>query len=297
MAADDAFFRTLEVTVSAAGVDWARLGLTSATVSLAYGDRRHDLHFTPASHGDQSWRVFRDAGQGDSYSYRVTYHFDPGSPWHAPRSDHTLPERGSSARHLVIDPAADFTFVEVEVVPGRLDPAEIRAVEVKLHYDDGRGWSRDDQLVVEPGSDPQSWCLRLEGRAPTSYRYALAHQLVAGPTIELAPVTAPAGRLVVRDPFAGALELTILPRFDPARVRVAVVDVHYEDPTNHYTRDLRASFDGRSMAPVRQRLGLRDPARTRFSVRTTLVNHDGTMSQSEFVPTTNTRIAVGEGGT
>jgi hypothetical protein len=297
MAAGDAFFRTLEVTVSSAGVDWARLGMTSATVSLTYGDQRHDLVFTPASHGDQSWKVLRDAERGDRYSYRVAYHFDPGSRWHAPSWDHALPERHASVPRLVIDPATDFTFVEVEVVPDRLDPAEIRAVEVHLHYDDGRGWTHEDLLVVEPASGPQFWRLRLEGRAPTSYRYGLVYRPVGGPTVGLDPVTASAGRLVVRGPFAAALELTIQPRFDPARVRVAVVDVHYEDPTNHYTRDLRASFDGTSMAPERLRLPLRDPARTRFSVRTTLVNHDGTMSQSQFVPTTETRIAVGEGGT
>jgi hypothetical protein len=295
MAVDDAFFRTLEVTVSAP-LDWARLALTSATVSLAYGDRRHDLLFTPASHGDQRWKVFRDHERGDRYRYQITYHFDPGSSWHAPSWDHALPERTASAPRLVIDPAADFTFVEVEVVPDRLDPAQIRAVEVHLHYDDGRGWSHEDLLVVEPDSGPQLWRLRLEGRAPTSYRYGLVYQLVGGPTMALDPVPASAKRLAIRGPFAAALELTMVPRFDPARVRLAVVEVHYEDQANAYTRDLQQQFDGTSMAPVRLRLPLRDPARARFSVRTTLVNHDGTMSQSQFVPTTDTRIAVGEGG-
>src|SRR5205823_3775689 len=144
--------------------------------------------------------------------------------------------------------------------------------------------------------EAQSWRLRAEGRAPTSYHYRLVHQPVAGPAIELEEVEAAAGRLAVSGPFPAALELTLLPRFDPAVVRLAVVEVHYEDKANHYTRDLQQQFDGRSMAPVHLRLPLRDPARARFAVRTTLVNHDGTMSQSQFVPTTDTRIAVGEGG-
>jgi hypothetical protein len=299
MAKDDAFYRALEVTVRAP-VDWTHLGLTSVTVSLAYGDPRHrarverqDLLFTPARRDDQRWKVYLDPEQGDAYRYRVTYHFDPGSSWHARRWDHALAERTTRAPSLVIDPAADFTFVEVEVVPDRLDPAEIRAVEVHLRYDDGLGWTHEDLLVVEPDSGPQLWRLRLEGRAPTSYRYTLVHQLAAGPTIRLDPVTSSARRLAVRGPFAAALELTLVPQFDPATVRVAVVEVHYEDPANRYTRDLQQQFDGTSMAPVRRRLPLRDPGRRRFSVRTTLVNHDGTMSQSQFAPTTDTRIAVG----
>src|SRR5215217_5464399 len=111
MAADDAFYRVLEVTVSAP-VDWTRLGLTSATVSLAYGDPRHrarierqDLLFTPARRDDQRWKVYLDPEQGDAYRYRVTYHFDAGSSWHARRWDHALAERTTRAPRLVIDPA------------------------------------------------------------------------------------------------------------------------------------------------------------------------------------------------
>jgi hypothetical protein len=303
MAADDPFFRTLTVSVTAP-VDFERLGLSSVTVSFSYGDphdharlERGDLLFTAAKHPDQAWTVYLDRRQTVSYRYQIRYVFNPASSWRAQRNDYTTPTRTGREPTLVLDPAADLTFAEVQVVPHRLDPAEVRAVEVHLTHWGPRGWTQQDQFVLEPDGGAQSWRLRLEGgNAPLEYDYAFVYHLADGRSIRTEPASASADTLLVRTPFAGALDLVLVPQFDPATVRDAFVEVRYEDPGNRYAHDLQLHFDGQSMAPVRQRLPLRDPARTQFSVRMTFVNTNGTVSQGQFVPTTNPRIRVRPGG-
>ena len=296
---DDAFYREFKVTVQAP-IDYARLGLTSATIRLDYGDpvgdpahlKHTDFLFDGAHAGDREWKVFLDQRLDTSYRYQVEYHFDPGSTWKARRWDYTLPGQTTEDRTLFLNPYQDFAFLEVRVFPNRIDAGVITATDVVLSYTSPGGWTRQDMLTFVPGGDAQLWRLRLEDRDATQYTYHFVHHIKGGGTITTDPVTSSASALPVDDPFAGALDLTFVPVFDPATVRFAFADVHYEDPANHYTRDLRVQFDGTSMAPVTQHLSLRDPARSEFSVRVTIVGKTGSISTGPTVTRKDTLIAV-----
>jgi hypothetical protein len=299
---DDPFYREFTVTVQAP-IDYARLGLTSATIRLDYGDpvgdparlKHTDFLFDAAHATDREWKVFLDQRLDTSYRYQVEYHYDPGSTWKARRWDYMLPERTTEDRTLFLNPYEDFAFLEVRVFPNRIDAGVITATDVVLSYTSPGGWTKQDVLTLPPAGDAQLWRLRLEDRDATAYTYHFVHHLKGGGTITTDPVTTSASALPVDDPFAGALDLTFVPVFDPAVVRFAFADVHYEDPANHYTRDLRVQFDGTSMAPVTQHLSLRDPARTQFTLRITIIGKNGSVSSGPAVTRTDTLIAVMQG--
>jgi hypothetical protein len=306
---DDPFFRQFTVAVQAP-IDYTRLALTSATVALDYGDptgdpthlKHTDFEFDPARRAEQSWTVSMDDRLDTTYSYGVEYHFDPGSPWHAERSDYRLAARIIEDRTPYLNPYEDFIFQEVSVFPNRIDADVIASTDVLLSYTGPSGWQQQTTLTVQPGSDRQYWRLRLEDPSPPQnpdarrerlrpqYQYHFEHHLVNGTLIRTEPVTTTATSIPVDDPFAGALDLTLVPMYDPSQIAEAFADIHYEDLPNHYVRDLRETFTGTSLAPVSRHISLRDPTKNSFTIRQTFVGKNGSLTQ--LAPETRTDTLV-----
>jgi hypothetical protein len=295
---DNPFFRQFTVAVQAP-IDYTRLGLTSATVALDYGDpvgdpthlKHTDFEFDPTTKTEQSWAVHMDDRLDTSYSCGVEYHFNPGSDWHAQRSDYRLATSVTEDRTPYLNPYNDFVFQEVSVFPNRIDADVVASTDVLLSYTGPSGWQQQTTLTVLPGSGRQYWRLRLEDPSPTQnpdarrerlspeYQYHFEHHLVNNTLIRTEPVTTTATSILVDDPFAGALDLTLVPVYDPSQIAEAFADIHYEDPPNRYVRDLRETFTGTALAPVSRHISLRDPTKNSFTVRLTFVGKNGSLMQ------------------
>jgi hypothetical protein len=222
------------------------------------------------------------------------YHFSPDSEWEGQKFSYKLPAQTTEDRTLVANPYDDLGFLEIKVFPSRIDQAVINSVEVKLQYQDSKGWSRKKAMMVTPDSAPQFWKLRLSDPASRSFTYQFVYNLKDGTKRESKPVTTQATAVAVDDPFERPLEVIFIPAFPTGQQRTVFVDVEYHDDQNNYHREERLRIPGDSTEEVKLRLALINPAKRTFRYRFTFVDTDGKVRSKAWVETTETLISVAE---
>ena len=124
---DDPFFRVFSV-VATAPFDFNRIGLSSASVALDYGDsgdpeheKHTDIVFEGEDNTGKTWEVFMSDLE-TSYKQAVEYTFDPDSDWKGESFQYELPPEETEDRTLVLNPHKHLGFLDVTVQPNRMDP-------------------------------------------------------------------------------------------------------------------------------------------------------------------------------
>lgn len=297
---DDPFFRVFAITVDAP-IDFNRIGLNSAHVSIDYGDpadeanhKHGDFIFDTQNKDQKKFEVFMNKTLDTSYSYSVDYNFDPQSGWDGQSFSYHLPARKTEDRTLNLNPYDDLGFMEIKVLPNKIDWGVLNSIDVNLNYQDHGGLSLEKSFTLMPDSTPQFWRLRLSDPKARSYSYSLVYHMKDESTRITDPVTTRALVVPVDDPFVGALDIEFIPLFDPARVRMAFIDVEYKDPENNYEREERLKLAGNVTDSVKLRISLVDPAKRKFSFRFTFVDINNQMNRGPFVETEETLIGVSE---
>ena len=296
---DDPFFREFAVSVEAP-FDFNRIGLTSAHVSIDYGDPA-----APATlkHGDfvlggeeqepQRFQVFMNERLDTSYRYGVQFHFDPQSSWQARQFSYEAPPQLTEDRSLLINPHERLGFLEVRIEPTRVDWEVVDSIDVHLDHGDGDAALSTILTFVKDGP-AQTWQVRTDSRSNRDYRYRLVHRLKDGTTRQQGPFTSRASLLPIDDPFPDALALEFVPLLDPATTRLAFLDLEYADNANGYRRTERLELKPTALDPVSYALAVMDPALKTFRYRVTLVGTDNSMRRGPFIETKDTLIAVSE---
>lgn len=299
---DDPFFRVFAVALDAP-IDFKKIGLTSADVAIDYGKpsdaaglKHGDFVFDDQNPGPKRFEVFMNDRHDTSYTYQIQYHFDPGSDWEGQKFSYEVPKRTIEDRTLNLNPYEDIGFLEIKVFPNRIDKGIIDSTEVHLKYDDQKGFASEKTLLVMPDSPPQFWRLRLNDPRARSYTHQFVHHLKDGTTRLTEPLTTSALAVAVDDPFEGKLEIEFVPLLDPAKDKMAFVDVVYSDAENQYEREERLKFLGTSTDSVKLLISLLNPKRRIFRFRITLVGTDNQMRQGQFNETQETLIGVSSGG-
>jgi hypothetical protein len=294
---DDPFFRGFNVTIDAP-IDFQRIGLVSAHVSLDYGgpdDPSHlkhgDFIFDPQNRNQRVWSVFMNTHLDTTYRYAVEYHFDPEADWDADEFSYAYDPRSTEDRSLFLNPFETLSLVEVKVLANRLDPVLIASTDVHISWIGDNG-PRKRVLSVVPGGPAQTWRVRRRDPTRRDYTWRFVHHLKDGTTRETDPTTTTATTLPVDDPFVRPLEIDFLPLFDPNATSMAFVDVRYDDPVNHYHREERLELTGTSRAPVHLHMPVMNADQRGISYRITLIGSDNSLRQGNFVDTTDTLIGV-----
>lgn len=298
---DDPFFRAFEVTVDAP-VDYARVGLNSINVAIDYGDpqnrvsmKHEDLIFDPASPARATFATFVSPALESAYTVGRQFHFDAeqGSGWRGEKLSYELPDAETIDRTLVVTPHEHLGFLEVRVIANRIDAEMVDRIEVALAYDDPSGWQARDTFTVRPGDAPKAWKIRTSSSDAREYSYTLTHHLKDGaPPIVDEPVVTSANAVSVDDPFPDALEIDLVPAWDPAVVRLVFVDIAYSDPPNGIERSERIQFAGADQATKRLRLALRDRKQRSFTWKAMFVRADNGTVQRPPETTTETLIPL-----
>ncbi|HST67430.1 MAG TPA: hypothetical protein VLM05_19815, partial [Mycobacteriales bacterium] len=133
------FFDTLEVLVTGpAPADFADLGIRQVTATIDYGGRREPLLFRADSTGDKVFAATRGGRPSLDYALDVAYDLDRGGAVSGDSFRYELPTRREVSRAVLLNPGADFGFLDVELEAGRL-PDGLAELEVALSYgaDDG----------------------------------------------------------------------------------------------------------------------------------------------------------------
>jgi hypothetical protein len=297
---DDPFFRHFEVTVDAP-IDFARIGLISAQVAIDYGDandpasmKHNDMIFDRNKHDRQVFTTFLSPDLATGYEVSIQYHFDAQSDWVGEHLSYEIPAHQTTDRTLVLSPHDLLGFLEIAIFPNRIDKGIIDYTEVFLKYADraAGGWSSDTVVTVRPDSPTQFWKLRLSNPKFKQWSYHLVHHLKDGTTRTEAEVTSTSSALPIDDDFAAALDLQFIPLWQDNQVRLAFVDVHYEDNANNYVRDERIQIAGDQVRPVQLRISILDRTKKKFDYKVTIIGTDRHQTSNSVVDATDTLIGL-----
>jgi hypothetical protein len=297
---DDKFFRTLDI-VAEAPIDFARIGLLSAQLTLDYGQptdpagvKHKDLTFDAAHPKTQQHTFTMNPRLDTSYRLGVEYHFDPASGWDGERFSYTLPAKTTEDRTLLVNPYEHLAFVEVKVVAGDIDWGMVRSTDVRLRYEDPGVFSREKVVTLTEAAPEQTWKLRLTHPEQRTISYSTVHHLVDGSTRQGPPATTTASSIAIDDAFEDALDIEFVPVYDTARIRQVFAEIVYDDTANRYRREQRLEFTGTAAARQRLHIALFDRQRRTYSLAYTLVGNDNSIRRLLPVETTSTLVFVGE---
>jgi hypothetical protein len=298
---NDPFFNQFAVTIDPPH-DFASIGLASAHVALDYGDPTSTT--APAKHGEfvfdathetqQVWDVYQGLISSTSYTYTSDYAFDPESGWQGEQLEYTLPAVTTENRLLTLDPYDFLGFLALSIAPGRIDPAAVDRIEVSLQYVAKSGWNAAQTFVVQSGSAPQTWKLRLADKNDDTYSYSTTCYLKDGTTIASPSVSSTASAIVVSDPFGGALDLTFQPAFDPSVVKLAIVEFSYQDTANNYT--FQKTFEIQAPGtPVPLHVPVIDRTQNQYQYRISILGTNNQQTVGSYVTASDPLVLVGGG--
>jgi hypothetical protein len=297
---DSPFLRVLDIEVEAP-MAFAQIGLLKTDVAIEYGRtsdpvgvKHKDISFRPSGARTEKASFFLNPRLDLNYALKLQYHFDPLSGWDGEKLSYDLPQVSSLDRTLLINPFKDFGFFEIRVVPGDLDPDMIDSTDVLLHYEHTGRWSRDKLITVKPGAAEQSWKMRLSDPEKRNFSYKLVHRLKDGTTRESGPIESDIPSVTVNDPFDEPLVIELFPNYDPAPVRLLIVDVAYEDPTSPKPRVQQIKFQPTDVDSRRVRFGRIDPTAGKHSIQLTVLGVDNSVRRLRPVASEDTVVFLGE---
>jgi len=293
---DDAFFHTLQIEVKPP-LGTERIGLASSSVSIDYGpigapdSRRRQVRFNAPNLNQQLVEFFLNTRKDTNFQYTASFSFEPDSGWLGSKDEYTQGPVPSNSRVIQLDPRKIVGFLEVEVLPGDIDPNLVELIEARLKYPAARPADFTSTFIVRPGAAPQSWKLRLDTPVIQTYSAQLIHHLKDGTIRTGIAIEQHASKLFVHDPFTDALELIFIPRLDPASVLQAFIDVEYTDPANNFVRRERREITGPFFENSRIRISIIDPTLRSFKHKITLITTQG-LIQKPTITTDNTFIEI-----
>jgi hypothetical protein len=297
---DDKFFRRFAVDVEVP-VDFAKIGLSSVTAAVDYGDTADpanhshaDLVFRPGDPGPKRFETFVNEHYDLAYVPRIEFRFDPQSGWRGERDEYVIEPGPTTDRTLSLDPYAHVGFLEVRVFPNRIDAGAIDWTDVHLVHSDPSGWTVEDHLTVVPGGEAQVWRVRTSAPDRRDYSYTLVHRLKDGTERTVGPFKSSASSLPVDDPFPARIEPRFFFQVPDGQFQAAILEVTYED--GEYRREETVEVNGGVLAPTRLRIATLDPHKREYTVQATLIGADNRIVRGARTTTDADVVGINELG-
>jgi len=299
VAGNDPFFNTYLITVNPPR-DFTGIGLASAHVALDYPDpsaanpKHTDFIFDATHTTQQTWDVFEGFIQSTSYTYTTDFTFDAESGWQGEQTKYQLPAVKTENRLLTLDPNDFLGFLQLAISAGRINADLVDRIEVPLSYTATSGWQASQKFVVQSGAAVQYWKLRLADKTARTYTYSVNCYLKDGTLIAGPSTTSTASALIVSDPFAGGVNLTLQPSFDASANKLAIVELLYQDSTNGYTFQKTVQLPAGSPS-MQVMIPFIDRTQNTYQYRVTLISNSGQQTQGSYVSATDPLVLVGSG--
>ena len=301
----DRFFETLDVLVTGpTAEDFAGLGIRQVTATLTYGEEsdardqdRLPLLFRADSTGDKVFGAARAGRPSLDYALDVVYDLERTDDVLGDSFRYQLPTRRETSRAVLLNPNADFGFLDVELEPGRL-PDGLAELEVALSY----GEPDDDFTAAQTfrlpaggtGGPNPHWRLRTREPDLAPYQVACTWHFADGTSWEQPAYPATQRLLEPDNPFRHERTVLIRPNVTSPAITEVAVEVEYADPDNRYARTLGTAI-GPPFAARTLTWPVLDPSirKIRYRVTTT---EPGFVGDGPWVETTDTSVVVGSVG-
>jgi hypothetical protein len=253
---NDAFFETLDVLVTGPTTDdFTTLGIRQVEAAITYGHasdpeppETQPLLFRKESTGDKHVGWPREGRASLDYAVELTYDLDRASGVSGDAFRYALPSRRETSRALLINPNADFGFLDVELEVGRR-PDGLAEVEIQLSYESAAGdftTSQDFRLPAEGEAHPH-WRLRTRETELAPYTVSCVWHFADGARYVQPSFESTERLLVIDSPFAQLRTLLVRPNVTSSAITEVTVELEYADIGHAYQRSflltLRPPFE------------------------------------------------------
>lgn len=301
----DAFFEALDVLVTGPRPDdFTTLGIRQVEAKLTYGEPgdaaapvSETLVFRKDSAGDKHFGAPRAGRPSLDYSIAAAYDFDRTSDITSDSFKYELPPRRGTSRVVLINPNADFGFLDVELELGRI-PDGLTEAEVMLGYaapSSGFAASGTFHLPAAGAAGPNPhWRVRTREPDGAQYQVTCSWHFTDNTSYVQPAFTSTERLLVIESPFGHTRNLLVRPNVTSPAITEVAVEIQYTDQAHGYERTFQLTLN----APfTTQTLGwpIVDPSvqKLRYRVTTT---EPGFVSEGEWQETSEPSIVVGSAG-
>ena len=307
----DPFFETLDVLVTGPTQDdFSLLGIRQAEATVTYGmpgdpvaPVTGTLLFRTDSTGDKHFATARQDRPSLDYSLAVAYDLDRTGDVTGDAFRYELPAKRETSRVVLLNPNADFGFLDVEVELGRLPDGIAEAEAVLSYTTPTSGFSTSKSLRLapwpaDPGASPPAanphWRVRTQEPGLAPYSVACTWHFADGASYAQPPYVSREPLLVLDTPFAHSRTLLVRPNVTSEAISQVTVEIEYADPAHDYERSFLLT-----LAPPYATQTLVWPIvdeavqGMRYRVTTT---EPGFVSEGEWQTTKEPSIVVGSAG-
>jgi hypothetical protein len=290
---DDPWFSKRKVHVISRA-DFANDSVTSLNVTLDYANEPKNL-ILDAAHpeGDVEWASVVESGvmrREVKRRYRVNFKDADGTERPIALDS---PEAVVTVENLEIVPRELYTIVQVPILSLSFPWDRYTHVEVQTRYEDAENRIKQGDSFILDKDHPET-LLRLFVRNPerTRFSYKVIYRGVNHRDVERPFTETDEERIVLRDPFPSARDLTIVPAFDWTKVDRAFVDVSYRDDENGILQEQSFEFNEAVKVTQTFRVALQNPQKRIINFRVTVIGKTGELTEIPTSSTLERRITV-----
>lgn len=290
---DDPWFQKRKVHLISRA-DFAADSITSLNVTVEYaGEPKNAILDATLPNEDLEWgsRVENGTMRREA-KLRYTVNFKDADGTERPIALQS-PEQVVTADNVEIVPRELYTIIQVPILALNFPWDRYSHVEIKTRYEDAaNGIKQGDVFLLDKDHPEATLKLFVRDPAKTTFAYRTIYRGVNHKDLERPFVETDEERIVLRDPFPTARELTIVPAFDWTKVDRAFVDVSYRDDENGVLQEQSFEFNETVKATQTFRVALQNPRKRIVNFRVTVIGKNGDLTEIPTSSTLERRITV-----
>ncbi len=285
---DDDYFKYLDVQVMCTA-DFEEDPVDLVKAHLAYKqsgpngtiDEVADFAFGKDS-APQNFLAFLAAPDKKSYDYEYEIFYSG--------SDKTFKTAGTSDETILVLDTDRLGILRVDCEVGLVDWEQIRAVEVRLSYDEV-----ETQFTLSAAEPSHRWSAVIGKQIEHPYDYQLTFIDKDNQRIELEVQRSRSPRLIIDQPIAQSLEVAVVAAgtFDAEGLARIAVALRYSDEANSYSASETFMLTG-TESSVEWNVPLVNPDHREYEYQTTVFYSDGVIREEEWKKTDQAVLPVGD---
>lgn len=290
---DDAWFDRRKVQViSRANFDAD--AISSISVSLKYGQQTKSVVLEPASlRNTLEWNSLMAQGEIQrpvSASYKVNFTGVDSSERPIALSS---PMQVIEGDHLEIDPRELYAIVPIPILALGFPWKRYPTVEVQTRYtDEPNGIRLSDTVLLDERNPEKSIQLFVRNPERRKFQYKLIYRAADHKDLVMPWIETEEERILLRDPRPLKRSLQVVPNFNWSEVKVAFVDVSYEDKANSLSQADSFEFTESDADPKTFIVDLANPDLRLVAYQTTILYHDGSQTTIARSLTRDRRVII-----
>ena len=290
---DDAWFDRRKVQVISRA-NFEEDNISSISVNLKYGQQTKSVILEPAlTRSSLEWNSLISNGdmqRSVTASYKVN--FKGVDSTERPIALSSIPQV-IEVENLEIDPRELYSIIPIPILALGFPWKRYPTVEVQTRYrDEANGIRLTDTFLLNEKNPEQLMSLFVRSPEQKRFQYKLIYRSVDHKDLAMPWVETDEERILLRDPRPAKRSLQVVPNFNWSEVKIAFVDVSYEDKANHLSQSESFEFTEEDSDSKTFLVDLANPDLRLVSYQSTILYHDGSQSAISRSLTRDRRVII-----